>query len=127
MKSASNKESPLYTRLSVNPYTITLLALILLVIPALISDSSLFGKEPYLIQRLAGDFNEKGIQKTDELSYSGRSYVYPLGTIFIISGVEKYLGERALIFLPTILGALSIFLFYLIIKKEFSSELLASI
>ncbi|SRR3989344_725502 len=127
MKSASNKESPLYMRLSVNPYAIALLALILLVIPALASNSFLSGKEPYLIQRLAEDFNEKGIQKTDELSYSGRVYVYPLGTIFIISGVERFLGEKAFIILPVILGALSIFLFYLIIKKEFSNELLAAI
>ena len=105
-------------RLGASPYIIMALALLLLISPLVIKSSfDLAGKEPYLIDRLSSQFLAQGIEQTDSLSFSGRPYIYPFGTVVIASLIKKLTSHNtALIYLPIILGVLSSLLFYSLIR-----------
>ena len=119
MEIVSGKNKQQYTKLGVNKNLLALISIILLVTPILIIGSLNFiGKEPYLIDRLSTEFIKNGFEPTDNLSYSGRAYSYPLGTIAISSLLSSLTNSQiAIILLPIILGIFSVILFYKILEK----------
>jgi len=91
-----------------------LLAAIILVTPFLIRGSwDTVGKEPFLLDRLSKDFLLQGKQAQDTLSFSGRPWSYPLGTVLVAATLKKIASPFfVLLILPLLLGILTAGLFY---------------
>lgn len=96
-----------------------LIAAIILVLPFLTRGSlDMVGKEPFLLDRLSSEFLQQGPQETDPLSYSGRPFTYPPGTIRVAAALKNLTNtSMAFILLPFLLGILTAGFFYGIVKR----------
>ena len=105
MKNVSIKSEKKSTKWYVNPIFVALLCIILLVLPLILRNFLSFGEDFYLYKRVSSIKSN-----FDELSYSGRDFLYNKGNVFVSSIFDNYL-------LSIILGVLSLIIFYNILMK----------
>ncbi len=94
------------------------LTIVILLLPNLIRISGTYiGEDPYFYIRVADTIKDDNIEY-DELSYSGRPFAYSPAQPLIFSYLKKVLPEQMIInIIPIILGLISLYLFYLILKE----------
>lgn len=95
-----------------------LIAAAILATPFLMKGSlEMVGKEPFLLNRLSNEFLLHGRQAQDTLSYSGRTYTYPLGTVMVAAYLKAAGFSFIFLILPFLLGIFTAGIFYAIIKN----------
>ena len=100
---------------------IFLAAVLVLIIPHIIRylflGDVLIGEESYYHARIASEINKHGIPVSDRLSYGGIDYIFNPYHVFL-AFFSSFLGAGlASKLIPFVLGILSIFLFYHILKN----------
>jgi len=119
MENASQGLKKIYTRLFANPYTIFFLTFLIILLPSLIRGFELHGQESYFYYRISNYIIDNEIPSYDFLSFGGRAFLYNIGSSISLVLLNILLGisiNNLLIFIPMVLGFLSLFLFYLILK-----------
>lgn len=94
---------------------------LILVLPHIVRyfffDNILIGEESYYHARIASEINNKGMPVFDRLSYNGINYIFNPYHSFL-AFFSSFLGvELASKLVPLVLGIISIFLFYYILKE----------
>ena len=93
-----------------------LITALILILPTLLRHSNGYiTEEPYFLQR-ASILLQQGKVDFDELSYSGRPFTYSLAQPLVLLLFNK-LSSKAILFLPILLGIVSLILLYFILKK----------
>ena len=125
MENALRKLKSAYTKLFANYYAIFLFAIIILLVPSLIRGFDLHGPESYFYYRITNFILENNIPNYDFLSFGGRAFLYSLGSpmFLVLANLAFKMGVvNMLVIIPTILGFLSLVLFYLILRKFNASK-----
>ena len=105
-------------KLNVKLVLTLMLGLMFLLLPGILKGHNIYAGENNYFYERAVNLIDGNIPDKDELSYSGRDFNYVLAPIFILSFLGKIFSIKFLfISLPMLSGLISLYLFYLLLKR----------